>query len=506
MQGKSYSLLGGLIPERPVSAKALGLSKEVADTIDIAHLTICDVAAEALRHAKMNPFDLPSRNVGVYIGGAGGSNWAGDLVFTCLIEETAAYLHDLPEFQKPAIKRRLGTKQIGEVAAQVVDQIRQRYAHRRRPVGPNLAAHMSAGIINQAFGLTGPYMAIDAACASSLKAMMLAVNALQQGRQDMAIIGGASYCKSDSLVLFSQAHSVSARDSRPFDADADGLVASEGYVAVVLKTLPRALHDGDPVLGVIRGMGISTDGKGKSLWAPRKEGQVIAIHRAYGEQLDLKRLQYIEAHATSTQVGDATELTALYEALEGRLAPGQQIPLGASKGNIGHTLETAGVAGLAKVMLAMQAATIPPAANIRKLNPRVDWKNMPFRIPTSPEPWPEHKDGHPRRAAVNAFGIGGLNVHVVIDQYVPAKPASFYQSAAPTAGARDPNEPIAVIGMGAIYPARTRSSVSGNCSSRATIPRPTPRRPAGTRTFTAPSPSPASRCRPGALPPRAAGS
>ena len=126
---------------------------------------------------------------------------------------------------------------------------------------PDVAINMVAGTISKAFGLTGPFMAVNSACASSLQAIHAGVRALQLGRIDMAIVGGASDCKGDSLVLFSHAQSMSETGSRPFDADADGLICSEGYVALVLKTLPRALADGDPIQAVIRGLGVSSDGK-----------------------------------------------------------------------------------------------------------------------------------------------------------------------------------------------------------------------------------------------------
>ncbi len=453
VQNKSYTTVAGLIPDVPIAPESLGMSREVADTFDIAHLTICDVAAQALRNAKMDPFKLRDRNVGVYVGGTCGSPWAADLVYGTMIEQTAEYLHGLPEFKSPAFARQ-PSDFVARVAREVVDTVRARYVGERREGGPNFAAHMAAGIISYAFGLNGPHMAVDAACASSLQAMMLAVHAIQQGRMDTAIVGSASYCKSDCLVLFSQAQSVSGRDSRPFDAAADGLVPAEGYVALVLKTLPRALADGDPIHAVIRGLGMSTDGRGKSLWVPRKEGQIVAIRRAYAHGLDAKRLQYIEAHATSTQVGDATEITALTDAMQGLLAAGQRVPIGASKGNIGHSLETAGIAGLTKVVLALENAVIPPAVNIETLNPKIAWDKIPFYVPTKAEAWPEHRDGHQRRAAVNAFGIGGLNIHVVVDEFVKTKPTSVYVSSTPTsepATARR-DEPIAVIGIGAIFP------------------------------------------------------
>ncbi len=190
---------------------------------------------------------------------------------------------------------------------------------------------MIAGTISKAFGLTGPFLALNSACASSLQAMLLAARALQLGHVDMAIAGGASDCKGDSLVLFANAQSMSSTGSRPFDADADGLICSEGYVAVVMKTLERALADGDPICAVLRGMGVASDGRGKSLWAPRKEGQIEAMRQAYRDGLEIGRLQYIEAHATATQLGDATELDTLSEVLRKHFRPAKKSPSPASR-------------------------------------------------------------------------------------------------------------------------------------------------------------------------------
>ena len=290
---------------------------------------------------------------------------------------------------------------------------------------------------------------VDAACASSLQALSIAAAALQQGRIDMAVVGGASYCKSDTLVLFSHAQSLSAKGSRPFDADADGLILAEGYVSVILKTVARATADGDRILAVIRGIGMSTDGRGKSLWAPRKEGQMLAIRRAYEPDLDVAQLQYLEAHATSTQIGDATELQALAESLSGRLPAGQKIPIGSVKANVGHTLEAAGLSGLVKTVLAMQHQIVPPAVNCRRLNPELDWSRAPFFVPTSELAWPAPAAGQPRRAAVNSFGIGGLNVHIVLDEFAveTARSTHVVAPAAPRRG-----DAVAIVGMGCLLP------------------------------------------------------
>ncbi|MBN1589027.1 MAG: acyltransferase domain-containing protein, partial [Pirellulales bacterium] len=213
--------------------------------------------------------------------------------------------------------------------------------------------------------------------------------------------------------------------------------------------------DGDPIQAVIRGIGVSSDGRGKSLWAPRVEGQVLAMQRAYEGDLDINRLQYVEAHATSTRLGDLTELKALAEVLAGRHSR-DKVAIGAVKANIGHTLETAGLAGLVKTVLAMQHKTIPRQIHIEKLNSGVDWQQAPFQVPTSNIPWPEFDDHHPRRAAVNSFGIGGINVHVVLDEYRDSAGAPRATAGLPSSAGVDPPEPIAIVGAGCIFPgART---------------------------------------------------
>ena len=146
---------------------------------------------------------------------------------------------------------------------------------RRAPDGrPAADAQRCSATVARAFGLDGPCVALNAACSSSLFALAAAADDLALGRTDMAVVGGSSHCRFDSLVLFSKAQSVSATGSRPFDASADGLVTAEGYVVVLVKTLRKAIEDGNTIQAVIRGIGVSSDGRGKSLWAPRQEGKL----------------------------------------------------------------------------------------------------------------------------------------------------------------------------------------------------------------------------------------
>jgi len=476
MLAKSYSRIGGLLDSRPVDLSGCPLAPDLVGRLDPCHMILWEVAAQACRDAGFDPGRVPHRRAGVFIGHSRGSMLAGELIHGTLIEQTAQYLREIDEF------RSLCGDETDSVIREVVEHARRNSPRRDSTGGPWLDAHLGAALLARAFGLDGPSAVVNAACASGLTALTMGAWQLRLGSIDMAMVGAASHVIFNTLVLFSQARSVSATGSRPFDATADGLVAGEGYVVLLVKTLARALADGNRIHAVVRGIGMSSDGRGKSLWAPRKEGQIEAVRRAYGAGLDVSRLQYIEAHATSTQVGDATEVAALAAALVHAFPAERKIPIGSVKSNVGHTLETAGLAGLVKTILAMRHGMIPPTINLETLNPQIDWNSIPFFVPTGPHPWPAPADGHARRAAVNAFGIGGLNVHVVLDQVPTAAerasgrvdapdergrpsrsvgmlpdPHDAAADTAPASGkAAPPQEAIAVIGMGAVLPgART---------------------------------------------------
>jgi len=446
VRAKSYTQIAGLTSNKPFDAVACPLPPEVVAQSDESHLKFCEVAAEAFRKANYDPFNLPQFKTGVYVGHTRGSTQVGDLEYATMVEQAAPLLKQTPSF----------AELVGAAGDDVIDQlvksVRNDYPPRTK-AGPFLDPHRAATLVGQAFNLDGPAMCVNAACASSLIAMSMAARALERKQIDVALIGGASYFKFDSLVLFSKAQSVSALGSRPFDEQADGFVSGEGFVAVLLKTLEQALDDGDPIMAVVRGIGMSSDGKGKSLWAPRKEGQAEAVRRAYDKGVDITRVQYIEAHATRAQVGDATELSALAEVFDAHLPPGAKVPVGGVKGNIGHTLETAGSAGLLKTLLAIQHGVIPPTINVDKLNAKFPWESSSLYVAKEAMPWPQPADGGPRCAAVNAFGIGGLNAHVIIDEYTPDFDwRSIIKTPAQPKQHSPEEEAIAIIGVSNIFP------------------------------------------------------
>ncbi|MGP3962304.1 type I polyketide synthase [Nonomuraea sp. 3N208] len=282
----------------------------------------------------------------------------------------------------------------------------------------------NAGRISYALNLTGLSVALDAACSSSLVAIDLAVQSLRAGSCDIAFAGGVNAILTpDHAVGFSQG-SMMALDGqcKAFDARADGYVRSEGAGVVVLKTLTRALADGDRIHAVIRGVAASNDGHGESFMAPQIPGQRAGLETAYRNAgVDPASVAYVEAHGTGTSVGDPVEIAALDAVLgQGRPA-GRPLLVGSVKTNLGHTEGAAGVTGLIKTVLCLKHGWLPASLNFETPNPAIAWDAIGVRVCDRGQAWPE-QDG-PRRAGVSSFGIAGTNVHVVLEEAPPAQAA-----------------------------------------------------------------------------------
>ncbi|MEB3198866.1 MAG: beta-ketoacyl synthase N-terminal-like domain-containing protein [Candidatus Sericytochromatia bacterium] len=330
---------------------------------------------------------------------------------------------------------------------------------------PRPAAYRGAGLVSglvaRALGLGLGGYAIDAACASSLYAIKLACAELAAGRADLMLAGGLS--RPDSLYTqmgFSQLRALSPSGRcAPFDAEGDGLVVGEGAGLVALKRLADAERDGDQIWGVIRGIGTSNDLEG-SLLAPHSEGQLRAMREAYRQagwqpgDVDL-----VECHATGTPRGDAVEVASLQTLRADLDTP---CVLTSVKSNVGHLLTAAGAAGFIKTLFALRNGVLPPTAQFKQ-SP-TEWKMAEhgMRVLSAPEPWWETR-GRARRAAVSAFGFGGINAHVLLEEYgapggaeVTLSTARLSQMLAKRLRRKDkaspqeepPPSPVAVVGMG----------------------------------------------------------
>jgi len=284
---------------------------------------------------------------------------------------------------------------------------------------PGELANVVAGRVSNLLDLQGPNFAMDAACASSLATLMDACRLLQMRQVDVMIAGATDRSMdAPTFAKFSAIGALSATHSTPFDAGADGFVMGEGAGAFVLKRLSDAIRDGDEVHAVIRGVGGSSDGRGKGITAPSQRGQIQALARAYSQAgYEATTVELIEAHGTSTKVGDATELGTLGLLWDGSPA-GDHVAVGSIKSQIGHLKAAAGIAGLIKAVMSLHHRTIPPSAGFKTPNPTVDWDRNPFFVPTQAREWPR-PENHPRRAGVSAFGFGGTNYHVALEGFEP---------------------------------------------------------------------------------------
>jgi acyl transferase domain-containing protein/3-hydroxymyristoyl/3-hydroxydecanoyl-(acyl carrier protein) dehydratase len=305
-------------------------------------------------------------------------------------------------------------------------------------------AGLPGGLLAKALGLGGGAYTLDAACASSLYAVKLACDELAAGRADAMLAGGLS--RPDCLYTqmgFSQLRAVSPNGQcSPFDRQGNGLVVGEGAGIFVLKRLEDAERDGDEIHGVIRGAGLSNDVEG-NLLAPSSEGQLRAMRAAYNAaDWEPKDVDLVECHATGTPVGDSVEFRSLRTLWGDSGWQRGQCVIGSVKSNVGHLLTGAGAAGLMKVLMAFKHKTLPPTAHFSSAPTELGMDESPFQVLAEKKPW-EPPAGQNRRAAVSGFGFGGINAHLLIEEYAPAEKI---KQDPPT-----PAEPVAIIGMGAHF-------------------------------------------------------
>ncbi len=285
---------------------------------------------------------------------------------------------------------------------------------------PGELSNCIAGRIANLFNFHGANYVTDAACASALAAMSAAVDGLVAGHFDAVLTGGLDRNMGPtSFVKFCKIGALSATGSRPYADGADGFVMGEGAAFFLLKRLADAERDGDRIYAVIRGIGASSDGRGKGITAPNPVGQRFALRHGWETAgLDPGTCSLVEGHGTSTKVGDVVEVESLIEAFGAAGLPVRSIPLGSVKSNIGHLKAGAGAAGFLKLALSLAGKVVPPSLNFQRPNPNVDWSLSPFYVNTELREWEKPACGV-RRGGLSAFGFGGTNFHVVVEEHVP---------------------------------------------------------------------------------------
>jgi phosphopantetheine--protein transferase-like protein len=291
---------------------------------------------------------------------------------------------------------------------------------------PGLVPNIVTGRIANRLNLMGPNFIIDAACASSLIAIELSIRELLSGRCDMVLTGGVHASTPPQIyMIFCLLDALSHTIIRPFDKAADGTQLGEGLGILVLKRLRDAEADCDRIYAVIKGVGTSSDGKALGLLAPRLEGEILALKRAYqGADIDPATIGLIEAHGTGIPLGDQTEIQALSSLFGKRKGMIPGCALGTVKSMIGHCIPASGAAGVIKTILALYHKILPPTL-CSEINPKLEIEHEPFYINNEARPWIHGNPEMPRRAGVNSFGFGGINAHIILEEYKGAPEESF---------------------------------------------------------------------------------
>jgi acyl transferase domain-containing protein/NAD(P)-dependent dehydrogenase (short-subunit alcohol dehydrogenase family) len=452
---RTYTTIGGFIDDFSFDSRRFRIPPRVADQVDPVQQLTLQCVADALDDANLKvdkksdgrPFDRERCAVilGNSLGGEIKDAYAIRLNWPVVEERLRA----LPRFQGL-------NKQDRE---SLVDDLKEAYLSNLPRIDedsmPGELSNVIAGRIANAFDLGGPNFTVDAACASSMAALQSAIQTLQNGECDLAVSGGADRTMGiASYVKFCKIGALSPDHSSPFDASANGFVMGEGCGIMVLKRYEDAVRDNDKIYAVFRGIGASSDGKGKGITAPNIQGQLRALRRAYKNAgVEPVTVDLIEAHGTSTTVGDKIEVLALNEVLASpERGDDRPVRLGSVKSMIGHLKSAAGAAACIKAALALHHKTYPPSLGFETPREDVPLDQVPLQVQRHAEPWPAPAH-HPRRVGVSAFGFGGTNFHVVMEEYtggglpesVPAGPpvAQPYtpRDATPPLAAARPNVP-----------------------------------------------------------------
>jgi len=394
---KVYSRWGGFLDDVPFDPIRYGIPPAALPSIDSLQLLSLEAARQALADAGYLDREFPRERTSVILGLSGG---LGDLGLAYGIRSNL-----------PAL--------LGSASAEAL----QRLPEWTEDSFAGILLNVAAGRVANRFDLGGVNYTVDAACASSLAAVYLAVSELESGTSDMVIVGGVDTVQSPfGFLCFSKSQALSPRGRcRTFDAGADGITISEGLTMLVLKRRAEAERDGDRIYAVIKAVAGSSDGRGRSLTAPRPEGQMLALERAYAKAgISPATVGLIEAHGTGTVVGDAAEVAALSEVFQSAGAARASCAIGSVKSMVGHTKSAAGVTGMMKVALALHHKVLPPTLHVETPNPKLSEADSPFFVNTEALPWMKTgaEPEAPRRAGVSSFGFGGTNFHAVLEEHV----------------------------------------------------------------------------------------
>lgn len=405
-----YCKRGGFIDPQAYDPSEFGIPPSILEATDSSQLLGLVAAKMALNDAGYgeNGKDFNKAKTSVVLGATGTQELTIPLA---------------TRLGHPVWRRALNESGLpSEKTEEVIKRISAGFVSWQENSFPGLLGNVVAGRIANRLDLGGTNCVVDAACGSSLAAVHLALLELMTGRSDMVITGGVDLLNDIFMhMCFSKTGVLSkSGDAKPFSEDADGTVLGEGLGMLVLKRLEDAEKDGDRIYAVIKGAGSSSDGRSQSIYAPSAKGQEKALKKAYETAgFGPDTVDLIEAHGTGTRVGDAVEFNALRGVFSERKGR-NQVALGSVKSMIGHTKAAAGGAGMIKTALALYNKVIPPTLKISNPDPKLEIEKSPFFLPSMSIPWFSNTE-NPRRAGVSAFGFGGSNFHMAMEEYKKEK-------------------------------------------------------------------------------------
>lgn len=396
---RTYSKWGSFLEPQRFDPLRYRIPPKVTGQIESAQLLALEVARRALADAGYERRPFRREAASVFFGTSGIHEVGMSYAIQTVLQEHGGGVDQLP----PAVR----------------DRLQPLLRPWSEDSFPGFLPNVIAGRVANRLNLQGSNYAIDAACSSSLAAVYAAVSELRDRRCDMALVGGVDLTNNAfTFMCFAKTQALTPGGvSRPFDDAADGILLGEGVGVVVLKRLADAQRDGDRVYAVISGVGSSSDGHHRSMTAPFADGQALALRRAYEDgHIDPATIELIEGHGTGTTVGDRTEIASL-QAVLGEAGDGEpDCGLGSVKSMIGHTKAAAGIASLIKTALAIDQRVLPPTVNVDTPNAAITADGSRLYLNSEARPWLHEKTDAPRRAGVSAFGFGGTNFHMVLEE------------------------------------------------------------------------------------------
>lgn len=406
-----YSMMGGFLDQLPpFRPSEFGVMPRAIDGAEPEHFMALQVAHAAMVDAGFPDLPINREKTEVILGRGTYVNrgFMSAMQHSVIIDQTIALLRQLhPEHTESEL-------------CQLKEKLKEQLPPFSPETAPGLCHNLVAGLIANRLDLHGRNLVMDAACASCLLALEIATDDLINRKCDAAIVGGVQISTHAPIhMIFSHLGALSRQPHlRPFDHKADGTMLGEGIGMVVIKRLADAIRDKHRIYAVIKGIGSSSDGRGSGLLAPRLDGEVLALRRAYASaDLDPSTIELIEAHGTGIPLGDATEIQALRTVFGSRNKETPHCAIGTVKSMIGHLIPAAGIAGIIKSALALHHKVLPPTLYCDTPNPDLHLEQTPFYINTETRPWVHGQQEYPRRSGVNAFGFGGINAHVVLEEY-----------------------------------------------------------------------------------------